>query len=144
MCADVSDVYPAVASTVVSQMKTKAAPKAVDDAQSSFLQLLVAQISNQTPDTPMDATQMITQFAQMNAALGLQKLSTSVTSQQLSTATTLLHQQVTLLETDPDTLLVSKISGEVTSVDVTNADGEPRIVVGGKAYRLDSVRSVGG
>ncbi|HEY9764976.1 MAG TPA: flagellar hook capping FlgD N-terminal domain-containing protein [Chroococcales cyanobacterium] len=144
MSADVSDVYPVVASTVSSKMKTKAVPKAVDDAQSSFLQLLVAQISNQTPDSTLDATQMITQFAQMNAALGLQKLSSNVNFQKLSTATTLLHQKVTVESTDPDTRQVSQISGEVTGVDYTDLSGEPRIIVNGSPYNLDTVRRVGG
>lgn len=142
MCADVSNI-PVVASTTPSNMKVKTAPKAgSEDAQASFLQLLVAQISNQTPDSTLDATQMITQFAQMNAALGLQKLSSSVNFQKLSTATTMIDQVVTVQYNDEDTNRLTSLTGLVTGVDY-DTNGEPMILVNGKPYSLDSVRRVG-
>ncbi|MGE5707818.1 MAG: hypothetical protein ACM3YO_05770, partial [Bacteroidota bacterium] len=96
----------------------------------------------QTPDSTLDATQMITQFAQMNAALGLQKLSSSVNFQKLSTATTMINQMVTVQYTDEDTNRLTKLTGLVTGVDY-DTTGEPMILVNGKPYSLDSVRRVG-
>lgn len=39
-----------------------------------FAKMLVAQISNQDPDNAMDPTQIVSQYAQMTASLGMAKL----------------------------------------------------------------------
>lgn len=113
-----------------------------EDAQSSFLQLLVAQITNQTPDNTLDATQMITQFSQMNAALGLQKMSASMNAQKLSAATALINQTVTLQTTDTNNRTV-QVKGMVSGVDYTDASGEPKLIIDGSTYSLDNVVKVG-
>ena len=43
-------------------------------AQDRFLKLLVAQLNNQDPMTPMDNAQMTSQIAQINTVTGIQQL----------------------------------------------------------------------
>jgi len=50
-----------------------------DDQQDRFLKLLVAQLNNQDPMSPMDNAQMTTQIAQINTVSGIEKLNTTVT-----------------------------------------------------------------
>ena len=50
------------------------------DLQTTFLQLLVAQLQNQDPTNPMDSSQMTSQLAQINTVSGIQQLNTSLTS----------------------------------------------------------------
>lgn len=48
--------------------------------QSTFLQLLVAQMNNQDPLNPTDSTQMTSELAQISTVTGINNLNTSVTS----------------------------------------------------------------
>ncbi|RQH06032.1 flagellar hook assembly protein FlgD [Paraburkholderia dinghuensis] len=48
--------------------------------QTTFLQLLVAQLQNQDPTNPMDSSQMTSQLAQINTVSGISQLNTSLTS----------------------------------------------------------------
>jgi flagellar basal-body rod modification protein FlgD len=48
--------------------------------QTTFLQLLVAQLQNQDPTSPMDSSQMTSQLAQINTVSGISQLNTSLTS----------------------------------------------------------------
>lgn len=50
------------------------------DLQSTFLQLLVAQLQNQDPTDPMDSSQMTSQLAQINTVSGIAQLNTSLSS----------------------------------------------------------------
>ncbi len=47
-------------------------------AQDSFMQLLVAQLTNQDPMNPMDNAQMTSQIAQINTVTGIQELNGTV------------------------------------------------------------------
>ncbi|QGZ62991.1 flagellar hook assembly protein FlgD [Paraburkholderia acidisoli] len=51
-----------------------------NDLQSTFLQLLVAQLQNQDPTNPMDSSQMTSQLAQINTVSGIAQLNTSLSS----------------------------------------------------------------
>lgn len=107
-----------------------------------FLKLLVAQISNQSPDDPMDPTAMITQYSQMQAAIGLVKLNNSTRIYQNSSmAAALMQQPVTLrnpsaAEGDP-----ALVQGTVTAVDFST--DIPRVQVNGLYYPLTDVIHVG-
>jgi flagellar basal-body rod modification protein FlgD len=48
--------------------------------QNTFLQLLVTQLQNQDPTSPMDSSQMTSQLAQINTVTGIGQLNTSLTS----------------------------------------------------------------
>ncbi len=50
------------------------------DLQQTFLQLLVTQLQNQDPTSPMDSSQMTSQLAQINTVSGIANLNTSLTS----------------------------------------------------------------
>ena len=50
------------------------------DLQQTFLQLLVTQLQNQDPTSPMDSSQMTSQLAQIDTVSGIQSLNTSLSS----------------------------------------------------------------
>lgn len=50
------------------------------DLQSTFLKLLVTQLQNQDPTSPVDSSQMTSQLAQINTVSGIAQLNTSLTS----------------------------------------------------------------
>jgi flagellar basal-body rod modification protein FlgD len=50
------------------------------DLQTTFLQLLVAQLKNQDPTSPMDSSQMTSQLAQISTVQGIGQLNTSLSS----------------------------------------------------------------
>lgn len=52
----------------------------VDDAQSNFMKLLVAQMQNQDPLSPMDNSQMTSQLAQLNMVSGIDQLNSTLAS----------------------------------------------------------------
>ncbi len=108
------------------------------DPGEQFLKLLVAQITNQDPDKPMDSTAMITQFAQIQSAIGFNDMTkSSQTFQRVATAGTLMNQKVTLLDKSDNRM----IEGQVSAVDFTGP--MPLIKVDGKFYPLESVKTVG-
>lgn len=109
-----------------------------EDPMKEFLQLLVAQISNQTPDSPMDATQMITQYAQINAAIGLSHLKQASQAYQNSAiAASLIGQDVVIANAQQG--LFEK--GQVTAVDFSGQT--PQVKIGETYYSLDDVVHVG-
>lgn len=50
------------------------------DLQATFLKLLVTQLQNQDPTSPLDSSQMTTQLAQINTVSGIAQLNTSLSS----------------------------------------------------------------
>lgn len=46
------------------------------DLQATFLKLLVTQLQNQDPTSPLDSSQMTTQLAQINTVSGIAQLNT--------------------------------------------------------------------
>jgi flagellar basal-body rod modification protein FlgD len=52
----------------------------VDEAQSNFMKLLVAQMQNQDPMDPMDNAQMTSQMAQLNMVSGINQLNSTLSS----------------------------------------------------------------
>lgn len=50
------------------------------DLQQTFLRLLVTQLQNQDPTSPMDSSQMTSQLAQINTVSGIASLNTSLSS----------------------------------------------------------------
>lgn len=107
-----------------------------------FLKLLIAQISNQTPDSPMDPTAMITQYSQMQAALGLVKLNNSSRAFQNSTlAAGLMDQPVKIQRQVWGEEGSQIITGTVTAVDFST--DIPRVKVNEEYYSLADVIHVG-
>lgn len=69
-------------STAVSTPASVSAPAttSVEDAQSNFMKLLVAQMQNQDPLSPMDNAQMTSQLAQLNTVSGINQLNSTLAS----------------------------------------------------------------
>lgn len=65
---------------VTAQTSASSASGSVDDAQSNFMKLLVAQMQNQDPMNPMDNAQMTSQMAQLNMVSGINQLNTTLSS----------------------------------------------------------------
>ncbi|PRD65320.1 flagellar hook assembly protein FlgD [Malikia granosa] len=65
---------------VAAQTSASSASGSVDDAQSNFMKLLVAQMQNQDPMNPMDNAQMTSQMAQLNMVSGINQLNTTLSS----------------------------------------------------------------
>lgn len=108
-----------------------------EDPQSEFIKLMVAQLQNQDPDKPVDGTALISQLAQMNAAVAMQRMSWLATENHaVDTASTLLGKSVLLQDKQSG----AQVSGKVTTVDYTGK--RPEIVVNGKHYPLDAVTRV--
>ncbi|MEB3187336.1 MAG: flagellar hook capping FlgD N-terminal domain-containing protein [bacterium] len=109
----------------------------------NFLQMLIAQISNQTPDSTMDPTAIATQFSQMQAAIGLVKLNAAnAVYQQTSVASALLDRPVRIQRPgvdirDPEAI----VEGSVSAVDFSGPS--PLVKVGEAFYPLQSVVYVG-
>lgn len=101
-----------------------------------FLHLLVTQLRNQDPSSPMDTNQMIAQSTQLAMMEQLSALSTTgedaFSLQMRSTAASLLGRSVDYLDADGSTH-----SGEVSSVSFAGA--VPQLLVDGIAVRLDSI-----
>lgn len=101
-----------------------------------FLHLLVTQLRNQDPSSPMDTNQMIaqsTQLAMMEQLTALSNTGDDAFSLQMrSTAASLLGRDVDYLADDGSTL-----SGRVSSVSFAGA--VPQLLIDGVAVRLDSI-----
>jgi len=65
--------------------------------QSTFLQLLVTQLQNQDPTSPMDSAQMTSQLAQINTVSGVDQLNTTLQSLQTQLGATQQLQASSLI-----------------------------------------------
>jgi flagellar basal-body rod modification protein FlgD len=65
-----------------SASTTSASATSASSLQSTFLQLLVAQMQNQNPTSPLDSSQMTSQLAQINTVTGISQLNTTLQSVQ--------------------------------------------------------------
>lgn len=117
--------------------------KAKDPTQlgeDAFLKLLVAQLKNQTPDKPVDSTQMMQQEAMFSQLSAIQKMSAQTQqlfiSQQSSLATGMLGQKITASAANGG----ADIVGLVTGVKL-GTDG-PVLKVGDMEVPIASVKEV--
>ncbi|WP_154792078.1 flagellar hook capping FlgD N-terminal domain-containing protein [Occultella kanbiaonis] len=114
---------------------TPAAPKQTLDSE-VFLELLVTQLRNQDPSSPMDTTQMIqqtTQLASMEQLTSLARLTEESFSLQMrSAAAELLGREVSYLDADGATH-----TGIASAVSY--ADQVPTVMVGTERVALDAV-----
>ncbi len=105
----------------------------------TFLQLLVAQLQYQNPDSPVDSTQFLAQTASFEEVQELGSLQTSlsslVSSQQAGAATSMLGQQVAGTDQTGN-----PVSGVVSGIQLT-ANG-PLLSVGNSTVPFSSVTSV--
>jgi flagellar basal-body rod modification protein FlgD len=104
-----------------------------------FMTLLVAQLENQDPSSPMDTNAMITQTTQlatMEKLTSMEELSTESFSLQMrNVAADLIGQTVTYTDADG-----AAASGVATAVSY--AAGVPTVTVGDTDIALDSITGV--
>ncbi len=103
-----------------------------------FLKILIAQMQNQDPTSPMDNGQFISQMAQFSALEQMQQLNTSM---QYSQAYSLLGKNVSATVTNSDGTTTT-VSGMVSGV--TTYNNVPYLYVNGNLLSIDAGISVFG
>jgi flagellar basal-body rod modification protein FlgD len=134
------DSVAAVASTTAftpATTSTTAANQTMDSDM--FMKLLVTQLTNQDPSSPMDSNQMITQTTQLATMEKLTSLSDTSTEsfslQMRNAAAELMGKNVSYVAKDGTTA-----TGTATSVSYVS--GVPQVTIGGVVVALDSVSGV--
>ena len=107
--------------------------------QEDFLQLVMAQLTNQDPLNPQSDTQFIAQMAQFSSleqAKSMQQdISKLQTDNQFMQANSMLGRAVSLQDGQGNL-----INGTVSAIQIQA--GTPQIVVNGQAYDLSTVLSI--
>jgi flagellar basal-body rod modification protein FlgD len=105
----------------------------------TFLSLMLTEMQNQDPSSPMSSADMINQMATLNSVQAMQKMSTSLTSVQhlneVSSATSMMGKTVTYADTDG-----TLISAKVDSIAISGAD--VTLTMGTQSIPLASVLKV--
>ena len=105
----------------------------------AFMQLLIAQLKNQDPSSPMDTSAMMTQTTQMSTMQSLTELTTNAQDQfalqMRVAAATLVGRQVTWNDANG-----AAQQGVVSAVSYTST--VPTLKVGSTDVSLDEVRTV--
>ena len=125
-------------SSIYATDNTLGTPKQTMDAD-LFMKLLVTQLQNQDPSSPMDTNQMISQTTQLSMMQSLATLnSTNTESFALSmrtNAAALIGQQVSYLDKNGDTQ-----TGKATAVSF--ARSVPTVTVGGVSVSFASISAL--
>jgi flagellar basal-body rod modification protein FlgD len=111
----------------------------------TFLKLLVAQLQNQDPSSPMDDSTFITELAQFNSVEQMININTSVQQETASTqadeAISLMGKSVTYTSTPSGGGSSTSALGTVTGVQITSSGVD--VVIGGQNVELSKVTAVG-
>lgn len=109
------------------------------DMQNQFLTLLVAQLKNQDPTSPMDNAQMTSQMAQISTVTGIEKLNDTVNSVTSQFSTVQMLQGSNLIGR---TVLSEGNALGVAVQETEDADGNKTTTTRGTAaFDLDGVAS---
>lgn len=126
------------ASSTTSQQATYADPLS-DVSMNDFLKLLVTELQNQDPLSPMDDTQILQQVSQIKAIESNQRLSDTLTSMQtqqnLVAASTMLQKTITGLTDSGQT-----VTGQVDKVTVDSSG--VKVCVGTNTISLTNISEV--
>ena len=112
----------------------------------AFIQLMLVQLQNQDPLEPMDNSEMLQQITQIREIGASDKLSQTLqavlTGQNLTTASSLIGQQINALADSGQTIEgeVDRVSIEVNEND--NSKREIRVHIGEQSVRLNNVREI--
>ncbi|WP_345762621.1 flagellar hook assembly protein FlgD [Diaminobutyricibacter sp. McL0608] len=125
-------------SSIYATDNTLGTPKQTMDAD-LFMKLLVTQLQNQDPSSPMDTNQMISQTTQLSMMQSLATLNSTNTESfalaMRTNAAALIGQQVSYLDKNGDTQ-----TGKATSVSFSGS--VPTVTVGGIDVSLDSISAL--
>lgn len=106
---------------------------------SQFLDLMIAELSNQDPTEPMSNSEVMAQLTEMTAINTNKQLQTTLESVQLgqnvSTASSMIGRIVQAMTDDG-----TAVSGKVESISIQ--DGEPMLHIGEHTIALDSVSNI--
>ncbi|MBN3722747.1 flagellar hook assembly protein FlgD [Burkholderia sp. Ac-20379] len=80
MSTTISGSGTTVTNTPTDTMNASSTGTSAADLQQTFLTLLVTQLQNQDPTSPVDSSQMTSQLAQINTVSGIAQLNSSLTS----------------------------------------------------------------
>ena len=109
--------------------------------QDAFLQLMMIQLKNQDPTSPMDTSQFLSQQAQFTQISELQKLNSNLTSSTIvSQASSMVGREAVFQDTSASEGYVSGVV-ECASFD---SSGNVTLVMNGKEYPLKSLMVLGG
>ncbi|WP_298229223.1 flagellar hook capping FlgD N-terminal domain-containing protein [Gryllotalpicola sp.] len=137
--ASTTAAAPAAAGTGLhNAAATTSAPSNTMDSQ-MFLKLLVTQLKNQDPSSPMDTNQMISQTTQLSMMQELTTLAGTSSSgydlQMKTSAAALVGQRVSYTDSTGAT-----VAGTATAVSF--AGTTPTVTIGGTSVPLDSISGV--
>lgn len=128
---------------VTAQTSASSATGSVDDAQSNFMKLLVAQMQNQDPMNPMDNAQMTSQMAQLNMVSGINQLNTTLSSALSSFQATQTMQASSLIGREvlvpSSTLQLSEGQAKMGADLAQSADSLKLTVLDGAGQALHSI-----
>ncbi len=111
-----------------------------------FLSLMITELQNQDPTSPTDSAALIQQVGELRSISSSDKLVSTLTAfsstQQLSTASSMIGKKITGLDTD-----AKAVNGVVTSVSVKTDEKDPNIRqvqvhVGGQIVDIKNVREI--
>ena len=129
-----------VGSTSLTSSAPVRAPKQTMDS-TVFMDLLVTQLKNQDPSSPMDTNAMINQTTQLSMMEKLTQLATDsaqgLSMQQRAAAAALIGKAVTYLAADGST-------GVGTPSSVSYTGSAPTVTIGGASVPLDAVTGIAG
>ena len=132
------DAISGTASTGLYTVQTTKAPKQEMDGE-MFLSLLVTQLQNQDPSSPMDTNQMISQTTQLAMMEQITALTTTGTEnfslQMRMAAAALIGQDVSYTGTDGET-----VTGVASAVSY--AGPVPQVTIDGVSVPLDTISGV--
>lgn len=122
-------------------------PKDLKDLDiNQFLQLMIAELTNQDPLNPMDNTQLVQQIGSIREISATDKLSSSLdlvqSGQSLSTASSLIGKNIKAL-TDANENIEGEVERVSIQVDENDSDKRTyRVHVNGQDIDLRNVREV--
>jgi flagellar basal-body rod modification protein FlgD len=104
-----------------------------------FLKMLLTELQNQDPLSPMDSSQMLTQIGQISQVGATQSLTSTLNSvllgQTIGNATAMIGKTITGLGDDG-----TDVTGKVDKVTIS--DGQPVLTIGSDTVQLKNVKSV--
>jgi flagellar basal-body rod modification protein FlgD len=104
-----------------------------------FIQMMITELQNQDPTSPMSSGQMLSEITQMGQISTAEQLDTTLTGmetgQNLSNASAMIGMQVAGTDSSGNS-----VSGTVSSVTISN--GAPSLNVGSSSLTLDQITSI--
>lgn len=104
-----------------------------------FIQMMITELQNQDPTSPMSSDQMLQEITQMGQISTAEQLNTTLTGmetgQNLSNASAMIGMQVEGTDSSGNS-----VSGTVGSVTISN--GSPSLNVGNSSLTLDQITNI--